>query len=386
MASSSTPKKFQLCQKTVEFAGFLLTPEDVKPLLKYLDAITDFPRPCNISEIRSWFGIVNQVSHYAKMTSIMAQFKPLLSRKTRFQWIDKMEWAFQQSKLEIIKAIEEGVKIFDLSRTTVISPDWSKTGIGFFLYQKYCQCPSTTTMCCNNGWRITVPGLRILHKAEENYLTKEVEALVVAWSLEDTKFFTLGCGDLHVQTDHRPLVKLLGGRTMDEIDNRRLINLKEKTMSWRFEIHHVRGRLIPAPDATSRKPHDRSGADQDTDLHVQSSALSAIRAIRDVEGMEACVIAAARSAMPAIHAGHGSKSGTRRLEISIYCNSWILRNMSVLPNLKRCLPRPSLTGICATAYQWSMDFSCTGAVWAYHLSSNWRYVHFYTALIKESVR
>ena len=47
------PKKFQFCQKNVEFAGFLITEEDVKPLPKYLDAIRDFPRPCNISEIRS---------------------------------------------------------------------------------------------------------------------------------------------------------------------------------------------------------------------------------------------------------------------------------------------------------------------------------------------
>ena len=45
---------------------------------------------------------------------------------------------------------------------------------------------------------------------------------------------------------------------MDEIDNRRLINLKEKTMAWKFEIRHVSGRLIPAPDATSRSSHDRS--------------------------------------------------------------------------------------------------------------------------------
>ena len=30
---------------------------------------------------------------------------------------------------------------------------------------------------------------------------------------------------MNIQTDHRPLVKLLGDRTLDEIDNRRLINL-----------------------------------------------------------------------------------------------------------------------------------------------------------------
>ena len=228
------PKKFQFCQREVEFAGFLITQDDVKPLPKYLDAIRNFPRPSNISDIRSWFGLVNQVSHYAKLTDLMAPFKPLLSPKTRFRWDDDLEQAFQQSKLEIVNAIEEGVRIFDPRRVTTLSPDWSKTGIGYFLYQKYCECPSSITTCCENGWRITLAGSRFLHKAERNYWPVEGEALAVAWSLEDSKFFTLGCSNLHIQTDHRPLVKLFGDRTLDEIDNRRLINLKEKTMAWKF--------------------------------------------------------------------------------------------------------------------------------------------------------
>ena len=220
------PKKFQFCQSTVEFAGFQITETDVKPLPKYLDAIRDFPRPTNISEIRSWFGLVNQVSHYAKLTDLMEPFKPLLSPKTRFAWNDELEKAFQESKLEIVKAIQEGVRIFEPSRTTVLSPDWSKTGIGYFLYQKYCKCASVTTNCCKNGWRITLAGSRFLNKAERNYWPVEGEALAVVWALEDSKFFTLGCNDLHIQTDHRPLVKILGDRTLDEISNKRLINLK----------------------------------------------------------------------------------------------------------------------------------------------------------------
>ena len=295
------PQKFQFCHREVEFAGFLITEEDVKPLPKYLDAIREFPRPTNISEIRSWFGLVNQVSHYGKLTDLMAPFKPLLSPKTRFHWDEVLEHAFQESKLEIVKAIEEGVKIFDPCRITALSPDWSKTGIGYFMYQKYCECPSTITTCCDNGWHITLAGSRFLHKAERNYWPVEGEALAVAWALEDTKFFTLGCSNLHIQTDHRPLVKLLGDKTLDEIDNRRLINLKEKTMAWNFEIHHVPGRLIPAPDATSRSPHDRSSDEfmiDESDYISASTALAAIRVVHEVDDMEMCVIAAARSSLP----------------------------------------------------------------------------------------
>ena len=256
-----------------------MTATEVKPLAKYLEAIKTFPRPTNISDVRSWFGLVNQVAHYARLSDMMAPFKPYLSPKVRFQWNDKLETAFNRSRLEIVAAIRKGVEIFDPTRTTVLSPDWSKTGIGYFLYQKHCECPSTVTTCCDNGWRVTLAGSRFLSDAEKNYWPTEGEALGVAWSLEDTKFFTLGCTDLHVQTDHRPLVKLLGDRTLDEIGNRRLVNLKEKTFPWNFTISWVPGRSIPAPDATSRHPQEHGG-DNGAEL-----ALAMIRVLREPDNL-----------------------------------------------------------------------------------------------------
>ena len=116
------PLKFQFCQKEVEFAGFLITWNDVRPLPKYLNAICDFPRPTNISEVRSWFGLVNQVSHYAKLSELMAPFRHLLSPKTKFHW-NALEESFKKSKLETVQVIENGVKIFDPNRIISLSPD-----------------------------------------------------------------------------------------------------------------------------------------------------------------------------------------------------------------------------------------------------------------------
>ena len=179
-----------------------------------------------------------------------------MTPKSRFRWDDALENALQQSKDEIIKAIETGVNLFDPNRITLLSPDLSKAGIGYFLYQKYCACPSTSTGCCSNGWRITLDGSRFFKKAEQNYWPVEGEALAVKWALVDPRFFIWGCNDLHIQTDHRPLVKLLGNRALDEIDNNRLLSFKKKTMAWRFKISYVPGFKIPTPDATSRRPND----------------------------------------------------------------------------------------------------------------------------------
>ena len=53
------------------------------------------------------------------------------------------------------------------------------------------------------------------------------------------------------------MLKILDDRPLTEISNRRLLNLKEKTLPYAFSIIHVPGRKIAGPDAASRYPtHD----------------------------------------------------------------------------------------------------------------------------------
>ena len=250
------PEKFQFSQSAVKFAGFRIALSTVEPLPKYIDAIKGFPTPKTITDIRSWFGLVNQVSHYAQLREMMAPFRQFLSPRVKFVWNHELDQVFEKSKKEIVKAIQEGVKIFDVKRKTCLRTDWSKNGIGYMLSQKYCDCISERSFgCCEDGWKITLAGSRFLHQAEKNYAPVEGEALAVAWALEQTKYFTLGCNDLVVVTDHKPLTKLLGDRRLDEIDNPRLFRLKRRTLMWSFETEYQRGCSNPFADAMSRKPN-----------------------------------------------------------------------------------------------------------------------------------
>ena len=248
-------QKFQFAQREVDFAGFRITQEKIDPLPKFYNAIRDFPTPTSTTDIRSWFGLVNQVANYAQLRSHMAPFRPFLSPRYPFEWNPDLDAAFRLSKSAIVEAIREGVEIFDLQRPTCLRTDWSKRGVGYFLLQKHCHCePTTVPDCCPNGWRITLAGSRFLSSAEQRYAPIEGEALAVAWSLEQTKFFTLGCHHLIIATDHKPLTKLFGDRTLDEIPNTRLFRLKQRTLPWSFNIIHLPGNTNMAADATSRYP------------------------------------------------------------------------------------------------------------------------------------
>ena len=54
--------KFQFCCDEVLFAGLKLTPTGIKPSDHILSAIGDFPTPQNLTDARSWFGLVNHVA------------------------------------------------------------------------------------------------------------------------------------------------------------------------------------------------------------------------------------------------------------------------------------------------------------------------------------
>ena len=248
------PEKFTFGADTVEFAGFEIGPTDVKPAKHFTKAIQDFPKPSSITDIRSWFGLINQVSYAFSMAKEMEPFRDLLKPKSTFYWDQQLDDLFNESKKIITQEVEHGVKIFDNTRPTCIATDWSKTGIGFWLLQKHCTCPGSTPICCKTGWRTALVGSRFTHAAESRYAPIEGEALAVAEALNKAKYFVLGCDDLTVVVDHKPLLKIFGDRSLDNIPNPRLRNLKEKTLAFKFKMLHIPGSKNKAADAISRHP------------------------------------------------------------------------------------------------------------------------------------
>ncbi|XP_060605955.1 uncharacterized protein LOC132758355 [Ruditapes philippinarum] len=218
----------------------------------------DFPTPRNITDVRSWFGLVNQVSYAFSMTDKMLPFRELLKPGTPFIWDVNINALFEESKTAIINEIEESVRIFDKTKPTCLATDWSKSGIGFWLFQKHCNCPDNQPFCCRTGWKVTLVGSRFTHAAESRYAPVEGEALAVVDALDKARYFVLGCDALVIAVDHKPLLKIFGDRSLEDISNSRLRNLKEKSLRYRFRMIHIPGVKHLAADGVSRHPTGKS--------------------------------------------------------------------------------------------------------------------------------
>lgn len=276
------PKKFQFGQDVVTFAGFEITLDSVRPSRKFLESIEDFPVPRNIHDIRSWFGLLNQVSYAFASSAVLQPFRHLLQPSTPFLWTDELDQLFRQSKHHIIREIEEGIKIFNKDTPTCLATDWSKSGIGFWLLQKHCSCESTEPFCCHDGWKTALVGSRFTNKAESHYAPIEGEALALVDALDKARHFVLGCKHLVVAVDHKPLLKIFSDRALAEIPNPRLRRLKERSLRYQFKVIHIPGVKHKAPDALSRHPVSPAVQDNEAEEEVSAFAVEMTKPLQAV--------------------------------------------------------------------------------------------------------
>ena len=87
-------KKLEIGQE-ITFAGFNISPEGVTPNSSKTKVISEFPRPRNLAEFRSFLGLANQLGAFTKNLAILTDtLRGLLHKGVAFKWSDNPERAF----------------------------------------------------------------------------------------------------------------------------------------------------------------------------------------------------------------------------------------------------------------------------------------------------
>ena len=122
-----------------------------------------------------------------------------------------------------------------------ICADASSYGLGAVLMQ---QSDST--------WKPVAYASRSLTETEKRYAQIEKEALASTWACEKFSTYILGKKFL-IETDHKPLVPLLGTKHLDSLPPR-VLRFRLRLARFDYSIVHVPGKLLYTADALSRSP------------------------------------------------------------------------------------------------------------------------------------
>lgn len=209
----------------VTFMGHKLSPIGVRPTEAKTAAIRDAREPTNVSEVRSFMGLVNFCGRYIPGLATLAEPLMALTRKdVQFVWTDAQRQAFENIKKEICNA--ETLAYFDLRRKTTLICDAGPVGLGAILMQE------------NDGEKRVISfASRALTAVERRYSQTEKEALAVVWACERFHNYLLGI-EFVLETDHKPLLYIYNkiNRLSARVERWML-----RLQPYKFKLQHVKG-------------------------------------------------------------------------------------------------------------------------------------------------
>ena len=264
------PDKVVFMQQEVEFGGLVINESGYRVADHIIDGIKNFPLPETISDMRSFQGLLNQLSPYdEKVAQIFAPLRHLLSTKDGrpFRMTDDDIQAFETIKQTMCRA--PYLAFYIPGQPVELYTDAAcKTGFGFVVKQLQHD---------NKSWKPIMVSSRSLVEAETRYAPIESEMCALAWALRKARRFLLGAPRFRLYTDHQPLISLINKKRLDEVENRRLRNFLIQCQDYNFEAVYIKGTKNVAADSLSRHPVSRP---DETDIAAATTTSMYVRAIQ----------------------------------------------------------------------------------------------------------
>ncbi|QQP54221.1 Uncharacterized protein FKW44_006983 [Caligus rogercresseyi] len=232
---------------SVHYVGMIVSGDGIKADPGKIKAICDFPSPTNITDLRSFFDLVNQLGSFVPdLAHKAAPLRPLLSTKNVWQWLPE-----QQAAFEAVKKILVSPPIlahFDITLPTRILTDASRlNGLGYALMQDHGSEEE-------ESWRLVQCGSRFLTDAETRYSVGQLEALAILYGIYSCRTYLLGLQHFDVITDHKSLQATANSTNLASIDDARMQRILEKLAGYNFTVKWVAGKSHLIADALSRSP------------------------------------------------------------------------------------------------------------------------------------
>lgn len=239
------PEKCKFSCKQLDFLGHVIDENGVRADPAKTSALQQMQAPQNVTELRRFLGMANQLGKFSpQLAAITQPLRELLSKNRQWTWGSSQERAFNQVKEELSKPTV--LALYNPQTETKVSADASSHGLGAVLLQKTQQ-----------DWQPVAYASRSLTETERRYAQIEKEALAITWACEKFAMYILG-KRFEIETDHKPLVPILGTKALDSLPPR-VLRFRLRLARFDYLIQHVPGKHLYTADCLSRAPSSEQG-------------------------------------------------------------------------------------------------------------------------------
>lgn len=269
-----SPDKCHFFRKSVKYLGHIVSEEGVETDPEKIAALTTWPKPRNIKELKSFLGFAGYYRRFIKDYSKIARplndltagcYPPRRSNRAgtkhssiidpRRPFADKWTANCDESFNTLIHKLTTApvLGFADAKQPYILHTDASIHGLGAALYQEQ-----------DGHLRVIAFASRGLSNCEKRYPTHKLEFLALKWAVTDKFFDYLYGAKFTVVTDNNPLTYVLTSAKLDAAGHRWLAALA----TFDFRIQYRAGKSNQDADGLSRRPHvqdemDNSAKDED---------------------------------------------------------------------------------------------------------------------------
>ena len=239
------PSKYHLFARSIDYLGHVISENGISVDPNKITAITEWPIPKSITEVRSFLGTASYYRRFVKNFAAIASPLHALTRAgTKFCWNEKHQKAFEQLKTALTTTPVLKFPVADAPY--ILDTDASLTGLGAVLSQ-----------VIDGQEYVLGYASKTLSRTEQNYCVTRRELLAVVKFVQHFRPYLYG-RKFTVRTDHSSLQWLLNFREPENQLARWLQVLSE----YDFVVHHRPGRQHGNADGLSRQVCRQCGRDE----------------------------------------------------------------------------------------------------------------------------
>lgn len=258
-------KKCSFGQTSVKYLGYVLSAQGIQPDTSKIAAITAWPVPQDIHQLRSFLGMcsfyrrfIHRFAHVAAPLTDLTRDAYCRPTVFRHAWTDSQQMAFEKLKQLLISA--PVLKQADPDKPYVLTTDASDYAIGSVLQQEH-----------DGQLHPIAYYSRKLSNAEAAGGPYSREMLAVVDSIRNFEHYIDG-QHVTVQSDHEALKWFWEQKQL----TKQQIRWMAKLQSYDLQLKYIRGRLNLVADALSRRPDHKDN--RDVHVHAVSVASTSLLA------------------------------------------------------------------------------------------------------------